>query len=61
MSVGGREHARRRMLRRGGLVAGALAVLALVLLTSGHWLLGAVLGAAAAAALWVFLQVRTVR
>ncbi|HXH96527.1 MAG TPA: hypothetical protein VNH40_04885 [Gaiellaceae bacterium] len=61
MSVGGRAQARRRMLRRAGLIAGVLVLLALVFLASGHWVLGAVLGAAAAAAVWVLLQVRTVR
>jgi hypothetical protein len=36
-------------------------LLALLLLASGHWMLGIILGAAAAAAVWVFLQARTVR
>jgi hypothetical protein len=61
VSAGGRAQTRRRMLRRAGLVAGVLALLALVLLISGHWVVGVVLAAAAAAATWVFLQVRTVR
>jgi hypothetical protein len=61
MSVGGRAQARRRMLRRAGLIAGVLVLLALVFLASGHWVLGVLLGAAAAAAVWLLLQVRTVR
>lgn len=61
MSVGGRAQARRRMLRRAGLIAGVLVLLALLFLASGHWVLGIVLGAAAAAAVWVLLQVRAVR
>ena len=61
MSVGGRDRARGRMLRRAGLIAGALVLLALVFLVSGHWILGVVLGVAAAVAVWVFLQARAVR
>lgn len=49
------------MLRRMGLIAGVLVLLALVFLVSGHWVLGAIFAVAAAAAAWVFLQVRTVR
>jgi uncharacterized membrane protein YgaE (UPF0421/DUF939 family) len=58
---GGREQARRRMVRRAGLVAAILVVVALLFLTSGHWLLGLVLAIAAVAAVWVFLQLRSVR
>jgi hypothetical protein len=61
MSVGGRASTRQRMLRRAGLIAGALVVLALVLLASGHWVLGVIFVLAAVAAVWVFLQARTVR
>jgi hypothetical protein len=61
MSVGSRAQTRRRLLRRGALIAGLLVLLALVFLVSGHWLLGVVLGAAAAVAILVLLQVRTVR
>jgi hypothetical protein len=61
MSVGGRAQTRQRMLRRAGLIAGILVLLALVLLLTGHWVLGLIFGAVAAAAFWVFLQVRTVR
>jgi uncharacterized membrane protein YccC len=61
VSNGGRADTRQRMLRRAGLVAGVLALLALLLFISGHWILGIVFGAAAAVAIWVFLQARTVR
>ncbi len=61
MSNGGRADTRQRMLRRAGLVAGVLALLAVLLFISGHWILGIVFGAAAAVAIWVFLQARTVR
>jgi len=61
MSVGGRGGARQRMLRRAGLMAGLLAVVALLFLISGHWVLGIIFGIAAAVAIWVFLQARTVR
>lgn len=61
MSVGGRGQARGRILRRGALIAGALVLLALLLLISGHWLLALIVGAAAAVAIWLFLQARTVR
>lgn len=60
MSVGGRAGARQRMLRRAGLVAGVLVLAALLLLISGHWVLGVIFAAAAVAAIWVFLQARTV-
>jgi len=61
MSVGGRGQARGRMLRRVGLIAAVLTILALVFLFSGHWLLAIIFGAPAAVAIWAFLQVRTVR
>jgi hypothetical protein len=61
MSVGGRTRARDRILRRAALIAGVLVLLALVLLATGHWVLGVILGVAAAVAIWVFLQARTVR
>jgi uncharacterized membrane protein YccC len=61
MSTGSRPQTRQRMLRRAGLIAGILVLLALVFLISGHWVLGLIVGAVAAAAVWVFLQVRTVR
>jgi hypothetical protein len=49
------------MLRRGGIVAAVLALLALILLISGHWILGIIVALVAAVAIWVFLQARTVR
>jgi len=61
MSVGGRAQTRQRMLRRAALIAGALVLLALVLLLTGHWVLGLIFGVIAAVAVVVFFQVRTVR
>jgi hypothetical protein len=61
MSVGGRANERGRVLRRAALIAGVLVLLALLFLASGHWVLALIVGAAAAAAIWVFLQARTVR
>ena len=61
MSVGGRSRERERVLRRAAMVGGVLVLLALLLLASGHWVLGIIFGAAAVAAIWVFLQARTVR
>ena len=61
MSVGGRGQARSRMLRRAGLIAAVLVLLALVFLISGHWVLAIVAGVIAGAAVWVFLQMRAVR
>jgi hypothetical protein len=61
MSVGGRAQERRRLLRRGALIAGLLVLLALVFLLSGHWVLGVLIGAVAVLAILVLLQVRTVR
>jgi hypothetical protein len=43
------------------LIAGVLVLLALLLLASGHWIFGVIFGVAAAAAIWFFLQARTVR
>lgn len=61
MSIGGRTRERQRLLQRAGLIAGALVILALLLLITGHWVLALIFGAAAAAAVWVFLQARSVR
>ena len=61
MSVGGRARTRGRILRRAALIAAVLVLLTLVLLASGHWVLGIIVGVAAAVAVWVFLQARTVR
>ena len=61
MSAGGRVRTRERMLRRAALIAGALVVVALLLLLTGHWVLGVIVAVAAAVASWAFLQARTVR
>jgi hypothetical protein len=61
MSIGGRARARANILRRAGLIAAGLVLLALLFLASGHWVLGIIVGAAAAAAVWFFLQARAVR
>ena len=61
MSVGGRARTRERIVRRAALIAGGLALLALVLLVTGHWVLGVIFGVAAVVAGWFFLQARAVR
>lgn len=61
MSVDGRTRTRQRILRRAAIIAAVLALLTLVLFAGGHWILGAIVGVAAAVAIWVFLQARTVR
>ena len=61
MSFGGRARARGRILQRAGLIAGALVVLTLLFLITGHWVLAIIVGVVAAVAVWIFLQARTVR
>ena len=61
MSAGGRAQVRGRLLRRAGLAAAVLLLLALLFLSSGHWLLGIIFAVAAAIAIWVFVQARSVR
>lgn len=61
MSSSGRAQTRGRWLRRSALLAAVLVLLALLLLSSGHWFLGIVFAIAAVAAAWVFLQLRNVR
>jgi hypothetical protein len=61
LSLDGRARTRQRLLRRAGVIAGILVLLALVFLVSGHWILGVIFAVAAAAAVWFFLQARTVR
>ena len=56
-----RADARGRLVRRAGLIAAALAIVALLFLATGHWIIGLVLAAAAAVAVWMFFQARTVR
>jgi len=48
-------------VRRAALIAGALTLFALLLLTSGHWILGVIFGVAAVVAIWFFAQARSVR
>lgn len=61
MSVGGRAQMRGRILRRAGMIGAVLLLFALLFLVSGHWVLGLIFAAVAAAAIWVFLQARSVR
>ena len=49
------------MLRTAAIVAGVLVLIALLLLLSGHWILGVVFAAAAALAIALFRQLRAVR
>lgn len=56
-----RGQTRGRLLRRMGWIAAGVALLALLFLISGHWILGLVFGAVAVVAIWLFLQLRTVR
>jgi len=49
------------MLRRARWVTVGLVLLTLILLLTGHWILGIILGAISVVAVWAFLQVRTVR
>ena len=61
MSSGGRARTRGQVLRRIALVAGALVLVAFLLLATGHWVLGLIVGVVAAAAVWGYLQARSVR
>ena len=61
MSLDGRGQTRQRVLRRAGLIAAILVLLALLFLVTGHWILGIIFAVVAAAAVWVFVQARTVR
>lgn len=61
MSFGGRSQTRQRTLRRVGLLAAGLVLLALIFLLSGHWFLGIVFAVVAVVAVWLFMQLRTVR
>jgi hypothetical protein len=61
VSAGGRTALRGRYLRRVGILAGVLVLLALLFLAAGHWVIGLFLGAAAVLAILVFAQMRTVR
>ena len=61
MSLSPRARARQSLQRRAGIVTVIVVVLALILLLSGHWILGILFGVAAAVAVAAFLQLRTVR
>ena len=61
MSAGGRARTRGRFLQRAALIAGALVLLTVLLLFTGHWVLAIIAGIPAAVAAWVFMQARTVR
>jgi hypothetical protein len=61
MSAGGRARTRSTFLRRALLVAGLFILLALLLLSSGHWILGIISAVIAVAAVWVYVQARSVR
>lgn len=61
MSVGGRGRARERVLRRAALIAGALVVLTLLFVLTGHWVLAVIAALPAAVAVWLYLQARAVR
>jgi uncharacterized membrane protein YccC len=61
MSMSPRGRARQQLLRRARWITAAVVILALILLFSGHWILGLVFGAAAVVAVFAFLQLRTVR
>jgi hypothetical protein len=56
-----RARARQNLQRRAGIVTAIVVLLALILLLSGHWILGIIFGVAAVAAVAAFLQLRTVR
>jgi len=61
VSMSPRGRARQNLQRRAGIVTAIVVVLALILLFSGHWILGIIFGIAAVAAVAAFLQLRTVR
>ena len=56
-----RGRARQSLQRRAGVVTAIVVALALILLLSGHWILGIIFGVVAVAAVAAFLQLRTVR
>jgi hypothetical protein len=59
--MSGRDQARGRILRRTGLIALGLVVLALLFLVAGHWVIAIIVGIPAAVAVWVYFQARSVR
>jgi hypothetical protein len=52
---------REQVVRRVAWVAGALVVLTLLFVLTGHWVLAVIFALFAAAAVWAFAQARTVR
>jgi uncharacterized membrane protein len=56
-----RARARQNLQRRAGIATAVVVLLALILLLSGHWILGIILGVVAVAAVAAFRQLRTVR
>jgi hypothetical protein len=56
-----RSGTRKNILLRGGLVFGGLALLALLLYGSGHWIIGTIFAVVAVLAGWLLLQASTVR
>jgi len=56
-----RARARQSLQRRAGIATAIVVLLALILLLSGHWILGVILGVVAVAAVAAFRQLRTVR
>lgn len=61
MSMSPRGRARQSLQRRAGIATAVIVLLALILLLSGHWILGIILGVVAVAAVAAFRQLRTVR
>jgi hypothetical protein len=61
VSLSPRARARQSLQRRAGIVTAIVVLLALILLLSGHWILGIIFGIAAVAAVAAFRQLRTVR
>ena len=61
MSLSPRGRARQSLQRRAGMVTGAVVLLALIFLLTGHWILFIIFGIGAAAAVAAFLQLRKVR
>jgi hypothetical protein len=57
----GRQQQRSRVLRIGWLVAAALVVIAILFALGGHWILAILTAAVAVAAVWLVMQLRTVR
>jgi hypothetical protein len=56
-----RARARQSLQRRACIATAGVVLLALILLLSGHWILGIILGVVAVAAVAAFRQLRTVR